>query len=426
MPSLRQFLLLLPALLQPVAAEGALPPAVPMPAPLTAEQLAALPGGAETAGDTLLLRLCRAAAVSDTAPVAQLAPAITQELRNGADALAENAEGCNALFYINGLPELKKELEKQKLLPRELALRIPHDDTQLLRYMKLRIAQNALCPTEGCRRYLVRRYCAPAFGRAQDKLESYLNAGSLHRLPSDGIATTLEFMLLADPQQAHAYINKLHFWQHGEHFLEEIPAAFLQSLLKLRWQVNPGHLRAALQKLNSMLPATKDDMIDCYASVPMAKLLELLVTYEGNRALPDLQKYAKSYDPELVQASLRLQLRLRNIIPPDETDTPPADAEQAAMREALLTDAALHNGTIEGLTPAMLQHAATYLQQAGLPQHAEIIFSLLEEGEIIVTESSMPAVRAQYEDLQEQRPRVVLLKRLLETAPTPQAPQPKP
>lgn len=374
----------------------------------------------KTEGDTPLIRLCRAAAenTDETAREEQEA-LIAGMLKNGADALAENSAGCNALFYLHALPRFKHELEAQKLLPRELALRIPHDETQLLRYMRLRTAQARLCPAEESRDYLIRRYCAPAYGRAQALLGNYLAAGSLCKIPQDALKTVPAFMLTADFQRAHAYVNNLHLWQHGEHFLEEIPAAFLQSLLELNWQVNPGKLRLALQKLNSMLPSTQEDMIDCFAADPMAQLLELLVSHEGERALPDLQRYAKSYDPELVQACLRLQMKLKNIIPPDELPEPPDDSELADMREALLVDAALHRGNLDGLTPATLQRAATYLQNKGLTRHAEIIFSMLEEGEIIVTDSSMPAVRALYEDLQEQRPRVVLLKRLLEQPPPP-------
>lgn len=415
MRSFRQVCMLLPAAVL-TAAQAAVPtpPAEPQntPAPLVKAE-----------GDTPLLQLCRAAATANAEARPPLQQSIEELLRKGADALSENSEGCNALFYLCALPDFKKELEGKKLLPRELALRIPHDDAQLQRYMKLRLAQAELCPAEGSRDYLVRRYCAPAFGRAQARLAAYLAAGSLYRIPQDGMKTTLSFMLLADDQKARAYVNDLILWQHGEHFLEEIPAAFLQDLYTLNWHVNPGKLRLALQKLNSMLPKTQEDMIDCYASVPMARLLELLVSHERANALPDLKQYAKSYDPDLVQACLRLQLKLNNITPPDELPEPPADAEQAAMREALLADAALHRGSLDGLTPATLQHAAAYLQQKGLTQHAEIISGLLEDGEIIVTDSSMPAVRALYEDLQEQRPRVVLLKRLLEQQPpTPAAP----
>lgn len=413
MRRLQQVCCVLPAALLSVAAAA-------VPAPPAPQQGAAAAAPKTVEGDTPLLQLCRAAAAAGEADRPALQQLIEAQLRQGADALAENSEGCNALFYLCALPDFKNDLEGKKLLPRELALRIPHDDTQLQRYMKLRLAQAERCPADGSRDYLVRRYCAPAYGRAQARLAAYLAAGSLCRIPQDGLKTTLSFMLLADAQQARSYVNGLILWQHGEHFIEEIPAAFLQTLHDLNWQVNPGNIRQALQKLNSMLPATKEDMIDCYASAPMAKLLELLVNHEGANALPDLQKYSKSYDPELVQACLRLRLRLNNITPPDELPEPPADAELAAMREALLTDAALHNGSLDGLTATTLQHAATYLQHVGLTQHAEIIFSMIEEGEIIVTESSMPAVRALYDDLQEQRPRVLLLKRLLEQhKPTP-------
>ncbi len=372
---------------------------------------------ADASGNSLLLTLCRTAVSSNKSTSAYLQPCITTLLNNGANPLTEDSSGCNAVFYLSGMPDYYAALRQQDLIPRELALRLPPEEHLQLRYMKLRTSQMPLAPVQGCREYLVRRYCAPFYEKAEDRLRHYMQAEGLYAIPEGGINTCLGFMLIANPQRARAYINDLPLWQHGEHFLEEIPHAFLQELTQLGWQVNPGKLRLALQKLNSMLPGSADDMIDCNAAAPMSALLELLVNQEGRRALPDLKKYAGTYDPELAQAVLRLELRLNGIIPPDETEEEPQDAELAAMREVLQTDAALHQGILEGLSAEKLERVAAYLNREGLPCHAEIISSMVEGGELIATETSMPAIRAEYETLKEERPRVRLLRKLLSQAP---------
>lgn len=400
-----------------LAAAAVAQPMQPIPQPAAGCDMSAwLDTTVDSNGNSLLLTLCETAARTDKASAAYLQPAIRQLLMKGADPLAENGAGCNAVFYLCGMPEFYTELKKEKLIPRELTLRLPAEETALLLYMKRRTAQAALAPAQGSREYLQRRYCTPFYTRAQERLHRYLQAEGLYRMPDGAMPTVLAFMRLADAQRAHAYINNLPLWQHGEHFLEELPAEFLHSLVQLGWQVNPGKLRLALQKLNSMLPDRQDDMIDCSAAEPMAYLLELLVNQEGKRALPDLQKYTVSYDPELVQAALRLQLRLNGITPPDEDTSEPQNADMAAMREVLMADSALHKGCLEGLNAANLMRVADYLEHEGLTEHAEIFRSMVEEGELIATETSMPSIRAAYDDLNEERPRVRLLRKMLTQA----------
>lgn len=406
--------LTLPTLL---SAAVAATPLQPMPLSATGCDVSAwLDTTVDSNGNSLLLSLCETAAKTDSNSAAYLKPLITALLLRGADPLAENETGCNAVFYLCSMPEYYAELKKKKLIPKELSLRLPTEESALLHYMKRRTAQATLAPAQGSREYLVRRYVAPFYNKAEEKLRRYLKAEGVYRLPHEAIPTVLAFMRLAHPQHAHAYVNNLPIWQHGEHFLEEIPAEFLRSLLQLGWQVNPGKLRLALQKLNSMLPDRQDDMIDCAAAEPMAHLLELLVNQEGKRALPDLQKYTNSYDPELVQAALRLQLKLNGITPPDESKLAPENEDLTTMREVLLADSALHNGSLEGLNAANLIRVADYLEREGLTEHAEVFRSMVEEGEMIATETSMPAIRAAYDELSEERPRVHLLRKLLHQA----------
>ncbi|MGN0865152.1 MAG: hypothetical protein ACI4P8_03275 [Akkermansia sp.] len=363
-------------------------------------------------GDTPLLRWSAAAAREPKA-ARLLEPLITWQLQEGADPLRENAQGCNALFYLHALPEFLARLQQAKLLPPELALRLPREEAALQRYIALRAAQVPLAPAEGSLRYLSSQYGLPAYKRALTLLRHYLTLDTLRRIPPGGLADTLAFLRMADAERAYAFIEGLSLWQHGEHFLEEVPAQLLEELRVQHWRVAPGKLRQALNKLATMLPASRDEMIDCYAAAPMAALLEMLVAQEGERALPDLLRYAKSYDPELVQACLRLQLRLRGITPPDETDSP-SDEEQRTLRAALLTDAALHRGCVGDWDPALLPDAIRALRAHQLPQHAALLESLTnEQGELAVTEEGLPLLRARYDALQEESPRSVILRALL-------------
>lgn len=381
------------------------------PAPTVEELMAFRP--AEAVGDTQLLWLCGLVANNPNA-LETLRPMIEQQLRNGADAYLENTEGCNAIFYLHSQPELLQQLTEQKLLPeKETKPDIPTKENELAAYMRKRVHQAELAPTPGSRSYLINRYCKPAARPARALLRRYMKAESLRRIPSGAIGDCVAFLRLAAPDETYAYIDSLTLWQHGEHFLEEIPDALLAALSEQEWPVAPGRLRQALQKLDTLLPTTAEDMIDCSAAAPMAHLLTMLVQQEGERALPDLQKYAKSLDPELVQTCLRLQLKLKGLTPPDEQDE--VSPELQPMREALLADAALHHGAAEELTAERLRQAVICLREHKLPQHASLLEDMLdEEGNSTVTEDTLPSLRVRYEDMEEPAPRAVLLRYLHE------------
>lgn len=381
------------------------------PAPTVEELMAFRP--AEAVGDTQLLWLCGLVANNPNA-LETLRPMIEQQLRDGADAYLENTEGCNAIFYLHSQPELLQQLTAQKLIPeKEPALNLPTKETELAAYMKKRVHQAELAPTPGSRSYLINRYCKPAARPARALLRRYMKAESLRRVPSGALGDTLAFLRLAAPDETYAFIDSLTLWQHGEHFLEEIPDALLAALSEQEWPVAPGRLRQALQKLDTLLPTTAEDMIDCSAAAPMAHLLTMLVQQEGERALPDLKKYEKSLDPELVQTCLRLQLKLKGLTPPDEQDEVPAALQP--VREALLADAALHHGAAEELTAERLRQAVICLREHKLPQHAALLEDMLdEEGNSTVTEDTLPSLRVRYEDMDEPGPRAVLLRYLYE------------
>lgn len=367
---------------------------------------------AEAVGDTRLLWLCGLVANNPNA-LETLRPMIEQQLHDGADAYLENTEGCNALFYLHSQPELLQQLTEKGLIPTEPKLNIPTKENELAAYMKKRVHQAELAPTPGSRSYLINRYCKPAARTARALLRRYMKAESLRRVPSGAMGDTLSFLRLAAPDETYTFIDSLSLWQHGEHFLEEIPDALLASLCEQEWPVAPGRLRQALQKLDTLLPATAEDMIDCSAAIPMAHLLTMLVQQEGERALPDLKKYEKSLDPELVQTCLRLQLKLKGLTPPDEQDEVPDELQP--MREALLTDAALHHGAAEELTAERLHQAVICLREHELPLHAVLLEDMLDkEGNSTVTEDTLPSLRVRYEELDEPAPRAVLLRYLYE------------
>lgn len=381
------------------------------PAPTVEELMAFRP--AEASGDTQLLWLCGLVANNPSA-LPTLRPMIEAQLKRGADASLENTEGCNALFYLYSQPELLQQLQEQKLVPlKEPAVNIPTKESELAAYMRKRVHQAGLAPTPGSRGYLVNRYCKPAARPARALFRRYMNAESLRRMPAGSIGDCVAFLRLAAPDETYALIDSLTIWQHGEHFLEEIPDALLAALCEQEWPVSPGRLRQALHKLDSLLPSSAEEMIDCDAAAPMTHLLTMLVQQEGDRALPDLKKYEKSRDPELAQCCLRLQLKLKGLTPPDEAEE--VSEALMPMREALLADAALHHGAAEELTAERLRQAVICLRKHNLPQHAQLLEDMLTpDGESNVTEDTLPSLRVRYEEMKEKSPRTVLLRYLSE------------
>ncbi len=385
------------------------------PLPGIMDSLACLLGENEHE-EPLLLTLSRAAHDMPSATRAQLLdPVIKELLRLGHDPLEENEQGCNAVFYLAGIPELYQQLEAENLLPRELALRIPHDEGALLRYMRLRNSQAILARAAGSHDYLVRRYCAPAYSRAERLVRSYMGATALTRLPDDSLTDCLSFMLLANPRAAQNYINSLTYWEHGEHFLEEIPAHLLATLHQLEWSVAPAQLRRALDKLGTLLPESKDDMIECAASVPMARILDMLTRMEGTGAMPELEKFAAAFDPEIVHSALLLQMKLLEIPRPgDDAFKNITTPEIVEVREALAVDEAIRKGHMEQLTAARLIRAAEVLRKHQMPRHAEMMTGIVENDQVVLRPELRPAFRTRYEELREASPHVVLLRYIME------------
>lgn len=367
-------------------------------------------------GDTLLIALARAAySLPSAARVQLMEPLLTDLLKAGHDPLHENKTGCNAVFYLAGMPDFYNKLVTANQLPRELALRIPHEEGSLLRYMRLRNSQALLSKSAGSRDYLVRRYCAPAYERAQRLVQNYLGAPALSSIPAGALADCLTFMHLANPEAAEGFINSLTLWEHGEHFLEEIPAQLLITLHSMGWNVNPALLRKALHKLGSMLPVSKDDMIECAASAPMSRILEMLTSREGAGAMPELQQYAEAFDPEIVHTALVLQMKLQGLpIPWDSAFLGLTHPEAIEIREALYADAAIRHGHMEKLTGQQLTATANVLRKHNMPLHADMMTGIVEGETVILRPELRPAFRTRYEEIREDAPHVMLLRYLME------------
>lgn len=370
----------------------------------------------DTQGDTLLIAAARAAySMPSAARVQLMEPLLLNMLKRDCDPLHENSAGCNAVFYLAGMPEFYQRLCSENLLPRELALRIPHEEGALLRYMRLRNNQALLSKSAGSHQYLTRRYCTPALERAQRLVQNYLGATSVSRIPAGALSDCLTFMHLASPQAAEGFINSLTLWEHGEHFLEEIPAHLLSTLHSMGWNVNPALLRKALHKLGTLLPVSKDDMIECAASAPMSKILEMLSNREGMGAMPELQQYAAAFDPEIVHTALALQMKLKGLPRPWEAEFSRLTApELVEIREALQADAAIRHGRMDSLSGSQLTAAGAVLRKHGMPRHADMMEGIVEGDQVILRPELRPAFRTRYEELREAAPHVVLLRFLME------------
>lgn len=363
-------------------------------------------------GDTLLIAAARAAyAMPSAARVRLMEPLLLQLLKQGYDPLHENKLGCNAVFYLAGMPEFYQRLTAENLLPRELSLRIPHEEGALLRYMRQRNNQALLSKSAGSHDYLTRRYCTPALERTQRLLQNYLGGTTVSRIPEGALGDCLTFMHLASVQAAEGFINSLTLWEHGEHFLEEIPALLLDTLHSMGWKVNPSLLRKALHKLGTLLPVSKDDMIECAASAPMSKILEMLTRLEGIGAMPELQQYAAAFDPEIVHTSLALQMKLKGIpLPWDAAYAKLTSPDLLEIREALRADAAIRRGRMDSVTGGQLVAAAAIIRKHGMPRHAEMMEGIVENEQIILRPELRPAFRTRYEELRESAPHVEMLR----------------
>ncbi len=380
-------------------------------------------------GETPLLLLCHALELDyrfrmEPSFRAALKEAIALLLRRGADPLMENDQGCNAIFYIEGKPEFAKMLAEEKLLPRELALRIPSGGAALTRYIRKRAAQGRLSRHEGSLAYLSRRYCAPAYDRVFERLQRYLRAESSAHLPPSALRDCLAFLRVADRKRIEDWVNQNPLWEHSEHFLEEIPERFLTALYELNWSVDSARLRQALEKLDTMLPQAKEDMIECFAGIPMSQLLSMLNGVDPAAAEPLLQSYADSRDSTLAAEALCLQLERKGLprpepralearlLPLGENGT--LSAEQQNLLELARVDAAASNANWAGVDAATARRVQAELRRQNLTHHADLLSLLIENNSITSDADALAEVRSAWSDPAVPSPPVMMARCLLQ------------
>ncbi len=381
---------------------------------------------ADSNGDTPLLYLCRAIEMdyrynNDPHFAKALDEAIILLLRSGADIMHENKSGCNALFYLHSKPALMEKLREAGLLPRPLSVRIPRNTRSFLRYIKLRTAQAELTRHEASREYLISQYCAPAYDRAQERVTHMLSAAGARQRSYEDFCALLAFMRLADKEKAQQYILSFNYWEHGEHFLEEVPALMLRALAELEWDVSPQALRTALEKLDSMLPGSPDEMIDCDAAQPMSILLTMLVRSEGDRAEPLIQKYADCNEANLAYTAHRIMLQ-RQSLPAPEKDVfrqlygnNPETMQPIHRRlyECALVDEALRNNDIRELSSGVVERVIAAFRDMGLNKYADIVATLLRNGSLTDDRYSIQAAHHSYIEQPPPSPRIIMARYIL-------------
>ncbi len=345
-------------------------------------------------------------------------------MQNGADCLVENNAGCNALFFLHSDEELMKKLNQLKLIPRELSIRIPHEESAISRYMQLRLAQAGYSTNPACLEYLKRRYCKPAYPRVLDRLKTYLAAETSSHIPAGALQDTLEFLRMADEPAITDYINQLTLWEHGEHFLEEIPERLLIALCDLNWDVTPQNLQLALDKLETLLPVEEGDMIDCYAAYPMGCLLEMMQLKDAEKTQALLAKFTQSHDPDMAYTAYRIILQQKKLPLPEPgslservnlangIDAMPE--EQKRILESAIVDDAVRQEDMKKVSPEMLQRVQGYFREMNLEAYADILASMLVENRIITPEEGLYEVCSAYREAHTVTPRIVLSRYILE------------
>lgn len=386
----------------------------------------------DSEGNTALLLLCHTLELdyryrNDPHFAQAVDQAFCLLLSKGANAMHENKKGCNAVFFLQSKPELKQKLCEQKLLSKELAVRIPYEPLALGKYIKLRINQ-VRCTTHAENiAYLSRIYCTPAYDRVMERLQRYINAESAAGMPQGALADCLAFLRLANPSAAAEFVNNLIYWEHSEHFIEEIPAEILTALHQTQWQVPPPLLQKALVRLESLLPNEGEDMISCNSARPMGLILEMLEQQNREQATPLVERYCKARDPELAYYAYCILLQ-RNALPCPEPEelaahwqlsaeadcTQKLGTEQRKVYEGARVDAAMRKGTAHQLAADELKRAEAHFRSMELTRHAEAIAMLFEGEQLSRDPFILQRAYHRYAELVSPAPRATLARYILE------------
>lgn len=384
----------------------------------------------DPAGDTPLLHLCAPLEMdyrytTDPHFARAVDAAILLLVQRGANVLLENAKGCCAAFYLQSKPELLKQLTDAGLMPKELAVRIPYETAAFSRYMRKRIEQAKLTTHEPCRQYLIRLYCAPAYERAEQRLNDIIAQEDTRKKASD-IAELLDFMRLADTEKAHAYVHNLHYWKHSEHLLEEVPSRVLDALNSIDWELSSEDIRMALKKLDTLLPSSPDEMIDCFAAQPMGILLEMLEQREGELALPLIQQYSKCNEANLASTAYALLLKRQGLPAPTPeallkrftanglTSLDALSAEQRLIYECAVVDTALRSGNISPLTADMVKRVAKAFTDMKLKRYPAIVSQLVQSGKLVTDPYAIQEAHHSYIEQPPPAPRMAMARYILD------------
>lgn len=400
------------------------------------------PNVEDSEGNTPLLHLCKELEMDyryrNNPHYAQAVDkAVALLLEHKASAMHENHYGCNAVFFLQSKPELKNKLTQRKLLPKELAVRIPYESLALRRYMQLRVEQAKHTKHKACLEYLSRRYCAPAYSRVKERLDGYLAQESGRNIPHGAIEDCLSFLLLANATEAQAYVNELVYWEHGEHFIEEIPALLLTALIDTQWPVRSDKLRSAIKQLHHLLPNEGEEMISCSVARPMGELLELLLCVEGDSALGLIREYADNRDPELAYLAYTILLRRKGLPAPEPqeletklgfTDGLAPDGLTDSQKELYLgakVHEALRHGNITNVSEAEFRSAQQYFLNLGLEKHAQAIDMLFSDGALSQDPYTIQAAHHRYQELLSPAPGAVMARYIIEHPEILKSPSPQ-
>lgn len=381
-------------------------PGFPVPSSVAAPDGAPLPslsGTPESAEDTLLMPAadpelinnCRKLASSPDLPEHErlsLIIEITTALQLGSDPQAEDAEGNSAMLYLSTTPNILQALRDTGLLKNLREEQpLPASREGFLRLLRTRCLQLQKGLPEASMAYLQRYSLQPAAATARQMLDDMLSAPLATKHSPAALAGCLSFLRAQDEPKALEFVSSLPYWEHGEHFLESSPGQLLEVLHELRWPVPTDKLKQAITKLDSMLPSSPEDMIDCNAAHPLALLLDMLVHQEGNAAWDLVSPYLDSADPEMACAALVLDLHRRGLPGPDAVALRPflghLEGDDALLLSELILacqlDQMIRREQMHLLDDERLQRGVAALHKIGAHAHATIITRHLEQADQI-------------------------------------------
>lgn len=400
------------------SAKPAVPPASAEPGQASASQPSGRPAADAAAQPSTaqqdLLHSCRL--LSGAGTPGSIKQLLRQHVINllaaGTNPDAPDEHGNSARLYLLGGAPFTRELQSRGLLRESPAAeRIPEVPADFAAYVQRKLEQWS-GPLPDAAREQLRQSCLPAVPLALHRLDHQLRRPLTSTQQQQELKNLLRFLQLVDRDGTQAHIAALPLWTHAEHFIESGPGTLLETLAELKWPMPAEQLRPAIERLSRMLPASKDDMIDCNAALPLSQLLEMLYEQEGDAAWPTIEPYLHSGDPQMSCAAHLLELRHLKLPAPDEEQLSPyleglSGIAQEQLQDLILccrVDRALTRDEPELLHPDDLQQAPAALRDLGADAHARLIDQTLAAGPL--TEESWQLLRQQYIYLREDPPRL--------------------